>query len=265
MKKPRPAKSYSVPAIHRTLDILETLASENDGMTITEVSRRFRIPKSSAYAILQTLKSRDYLEKDGEDRYRLTLKVFCLANTLVGSLDLRRQAYPLLKDLAEKSRISGHIAVLDHGSAVYIEKVEVLGAIRLTTWIGKRMPLHSTSIGKALLAYLPQGDIERIFKRHGFIRFTPRTIASLAELNKELARVRNAGFAVANEENEEGVRAVAAPIFNHSGQAVAAVNLGGSTLQIRIRDLPRLGEMVRSCAQQISKRLGYGQRKQGAG
>src|SRR5688572_7712930 len=87
LAKPRPTKSYSVPAIHRTLDILETLVGENGGMTITEVSRRFRIPKSSAYAILQTLKSRNYLEKDEEDRYRLTLKVFCLANTLVDSLD----------------------------------------------------------------------------------------------------------------------------------------------------------------------------------
>src|SRR6266545_310690 len=148
MKAAKSPKSYSVPAIQRTLDIVEALASNSRGLTITEANRRFKIPKSSVYAILQTLTARGYLDKD--DRYSLTLKIFSLGSALVDSLDLRKRLYPHLRDLTEKAGITGHIAVFDSGYAVYIEKVEVLGALRLTTWVGKRMPVHSTSIGKAL-------------------------------------------------------------------------------------------------------------------
>lgn len=256
-KAKKAGKAYSVPAIHRALDLIEALASEKRAFTVTEVSRKFRIPKSSAYAILQTLKSRGYLQKNGDDKYSLTLKIHGLGNALIDSLDWRQKIYPLLKQLTEKSRITGHLAVLDQGYAVYIEKVEVMGAIRLTTWIGKRMHLHSTSIGKALIAHLPEEDIAQMIAERGLPRLTSRTLIDPRHLKRELAQVRSQGYALANEENEEGVRAVAAPIFNHSGQVVAAVNLGGSTLQIKMKDIPELGSLVRAHAQQMSRQLGW--------
>lgn len=258
MPKSRRARaSYSVPALHRSLDIVEALVGQDHGFTTTEVARRFAIPKSSAFGILQTLTERGYVAKDPDDRYALTLKLFGLGSALIDSLDLRRQLYSLLKELTDKTRITGHIAVLDDGYAVYVEKVEVMGALRLTTRIGKRMPLHSTSIGKALLAFQPEPEIERILAAPALPRLTARTITEASELRRELERVRAAGFASSNEENEEGIRAVAAPIFNHSGAAVAAVNLGGSTLQIRMKDIPALGETVRVYAEQMSLRLGF--------
>jgi IclR family transcriptional regulator, KDG regulon repressor len=255
--KTRKPKTYSVPALNRSLDIIERLVTEERGLSITEVSHRFKIPKSSAFGILQTLKARGYVEKDSDDRYSLTLKIFGLGSALIDALDLRKQLYPLLKELTDKSKITGHIAVLDQGYAVYVEKVEVLGALRLTTGIGKRMQVHSTSIGKALLAYQPDSEVDRIIAERGLPRHTTRTLASAQELKNELVRVRSLGYAVSNEENEEGVRAVAAPIFNHSGKVAAAVNLGGSTLQIKMKDVPALGELVRSYAGQMSRKLGY--------
>ena len=248
---------YLVPAIDRGLDILETLVGEEHGLTVTEVSRRLRIPKSSAFGILQTLSARGYLDKAGNDRYGLTLKLFGLGSALIDSLDLRRKLYPLLLELTTRCGITGHIAVLDQSYAVYIEKAEVMGAIRLTTWIGKRMHLHSTSIGKALLAWQPPEIAERVMAAHGLTRQTARTITDDVALAAELARVRTAGYAVSNEENEEGVRAVAAPIFDHAGRPAAAVNLGGTRLQIKMKDVPRLGELVRGCADRMSATLGY--------
>ncbi len=257
MKPTKNLKSYSVPAVERSLDLIEAMAGNFHELTITEANRKFKIPKSSVYAILQTLKARGYVEQDRADRYFLTLKLFSLGSALVDSLDLRREVYPLLKELTEKARVTGHVAVRDGGHAVYIEKAEVLGAIRLTTRVGKRMPLHSTSIGKALIAHLPEDELDRLIREHGLPRFTHRTITGTQELKKALAHVRTVGYAVSNEENEDGVRAVAAPIFGHDGQVAAAVNLGGSTLQIKPEDFPSLGKMVRATALRMSRVLGY--------
>jgi IclR family transcriptional regulator, KDG regulon repressor len=250
-------KSYSVPAIQRMLDLIEAMATANHELTITEANRKFKIPKSSVYSILQTLKSRGYIDKDKEDRYFLTLKIFSLGSTLVDSLDLRGRIYPLLKEMTEKARITGHIAVLDDGYAVYIEKVEVLGAVRLTTWVGKRMHVHSTAIGKALVAYFSDEEIEQYVERYGLQRLTDKTITNLRDFKKELARVRANGYSTANEENESSVRAIAAPVLDHAGNTVAAVNLGGSTLQIKTDNLQALGELVRTYALKMSRALGY--------
>jgi IclR family KDG regulon transcriptional repressor len=257
LKTRRASNNYSVPAVHRSLDILERLVGEERGLTVTEVSRAFDIPKSSAFGILRTLKDRGYVERKGDDRYGLTLKLFGLGSALIASLDLRKQLYPLLKELTERSGITGHIAVLDNGYAVYVEKAEVLGAIRLTTNVGKRMHVHSTAIGKALIANLSENEIGQIIAERGLPRLTARTITDPDDLKLELARVRSLGYAVSGEENEVGVRAVAAPIFNHDGRTAAAVNLGGATLQIKTKHLPSLGELVRSYARQMSRRLGY--------
>ncbi|MGH7041416.1 MAG: IclR family transcriptional regulator, partial [Acetobacteraceae bacterium] len=173
--------AYSVPAIHRTLDIIETLV-EQRALTVSDISRQFSIPKSSAYAILQTLKSRGYVEKDSEDRYSLSFRLFSLGATLVDNLDVRTEVHSLLEELTRKAAITGHIAIRDGGSAVYIDKVEVMDAVRVTTWVGKRMPLHSTSIGKALLAFLPEKEIDRIASEHPLRRLTPKTITSPAAL-----------------------------------------------------------------------------------
>lgn len=254
MKK---SKTYSVPAIQRTLDIIESMASNHRALTITEANRKFNIPKSSVYAILQTLKSRGYVAKDDDDRYSLTLKLFSLSSGLVDSLDLRGVLNPLLKELTNKAAITGHISVLDDGYAVYIEKVEVLGAVRLTTWVGKRMPAHSTAIGKVLLAYLPENEVDRIVAERGLPRQTRNTITGVRDLKKELARIRAAGYSTSDEENEEGVRAVAAPIFDRDREMIAAVNLGGSSLQIKVENFPFLGKLVRSYAIRMSQVLGY--------
>jgi IclR family transcriptional regulator, KDG regulon repressor len=257
MKLAKSSKSYSVPAVQRSLDLIEAMAADHHAITITEANRKFKIPKSSVYAILQTLKSRGYVGQDEGDRYFLTLKLFSLGSTLIDSLDLRREVYPHLKELTEKAGITGHIAVRDGGHAVYIEKLEVLGAIRLTTRVGKRMPVHSTAIGKALVAHLPEEEVDRLIAQHGLARLTPRTITSPREFKKELAHVRAAGYAVSNEENEDGVRAVGAPVFDHDGQVVAAVNLGGSALQIKPEDFPALGGLVHATAVRMSRALGF--------
>lgn len=250
------AKAYSVPAIHRTLDIVEALVRQKT-VTVSELHRQFRIPKSSAYAILQTLKARGYVDKDGDDRYSLTLRLFTLGSELMENYDLHNATYPLLQELTKEARLTGHIGMLDHNQVVYVEKIEVLTSVRLTTWVGRRIHVHSSAMGKSLLAFLPEEEVDAILGRGPLPRLTSKTITSPARLKLELARVRRAGYSVGDEQNELGIRSVAAPIFDRTGRPVAAVNLGASTLHMLRKDVPRLGTLVRSYALKMSARLGY--------
>jgi DNA-binding IclR family transcriptional regulator len=247
---------YSVPAIHRMLDIIEALIKART-ITVSEVNHQLKIPKSSAYAILQTLKSRGYVHKDEFDRYSLSLKLFSLGSELVAGIDLRRSTYSLLKELAEKAHITAHLGVLEGQRAVYVEKIEVIGSVRLRTDVGRTLQLHSTAIGKALLAFLPEKELDRIMKTLPLPALTPKTITDAAAFKRELGRVRAQGYSVNNEENEAETRAVAAPIFGTDGRPMAAVNLGATTLQMRSKDLPRLGPLVKEYALKMSEQLGY--------
>ena len=256
-KKPEESSNaYSVPAIHRTLDIIEALVKVRM-MTVSEVNQQFKIPKSSAYAILQTLKARGYVHKDEQDRYSLTLQLFSLGSELIAGIDLRRSTYSLLKELADRAQITAHLAVLEGTRAVYIEKIEVMASVRLRTEVGRTLHLHSTGIGKALLAFRPEDEIDRILAVLPLPALTPKTITDPAALKKELAKVRAQGYAVGSEENEIDTRAVGAPIFGPNGRIIAAVNLGATTLQMKPKDVPRLGALLKDYAMKMSERLGY--------
>lgn len=248
--------AYSVPAIHRTLDIVEALVKQK-ALTVSKVHRQFKIPKSSAYAILQTLKSRGYVDKDEDDQYSLSLRLFSLGSELMENLDLRKATYALLEELTKKAQLTGHIGVLDGKQVVYIEKIEVLTSVRLTTWLGRHVDLSTSSMGKALLASLPEKEAAALLGDGPLPRLTAKSITNVDRLKAELAKIRALGYALGNEENEIGVRGVAAPIFGSTGRPVAAVNLGASTLHMRMKDVPNLGALVRASALKMSKCLGY--------
>jgi DNA-binding IclR family transcriptional regulator len=254
-------KTYSVPAVERAFDMLELLVSSGTPRNITEISRQLKIPKSSVFGILHTLRQRGYIEKLPDERYGLTLKLFGLGAATVAALDIRQQVAPALRELAAQTNITAHLAVLATDEAVYIDKAEAPGAIRLTTYVGCRAPLHSTGMGKALLAWLPEGDVDRIVASRGLTAFTSRTISSPAALKAELVQVRAAGYAVSIEENEPGVCGIGAPIFDHDGHLAAAVNLGGTVLQIKKKDVPFLSQCVLRAAAEMSHRLGYSGRR----
>jgi IclR family KDG regulon transcriptional repressor len=257
-KVSRPKKQlYSVPAVQRALDIVEYLVASPAPRNITELSKHLNIPKSSVFGILQTLRHNGWVDKLEDDRYALTLKLFGLGSAIIASLDLRQQVSPILRELANQTNITGHLAVLASDEAVYIDKAEVPGAIRLTTYVGSRNPLHSTGMGKALLAWLPEAEVDRIISYRGLTAYTPSTISSPMALKAELAKVRRVGYAISLEENEPGVCGIAAPIFDHQGHVVAAVNLGGTVLQIKKDNMALLGETVARAAAEMSKRLGW--------
>lgn len=255
--------SSPATAVERALNILEAAAHRRDGLTNSEISRKLGIPKSSASYILRTLERRGYLHRDTESgRYRLGLKILSLGGDAQANLDIADVALPFMRALEEKIHMTVHLAVLDQGEAVYIEKVEAPGFFKVNTWVGRRMFLHSTSVGKCLLAWLPKHEVEALVRQQGLKKRTPKTIITVSKLLAELEHVKLEGYAVDDEENSLGARCLGAPVFDVTGHVVAALGASGTLSQVDEASMLRLAEAVKEAARRISRQL---QRSGGAG
>ncbi len=245
-------------AVERGLAMLEAIAQRSGGMTNSEISRQLAIPKSSASYILRALERRGYVRREPDTgKYRIGLKVLNLGRGALTGLDVREAALPILRQLVERSELSAHLAILDHGEAVYIERVEAPGFVKMDTWVGRRMEVHSTAVGKAIVAYLPQADVEATIKERGLKRRTPKTITVASRFLQELERVRARGYAVDDEENSLGVRCVAAPVLDGLGKVRASVGVSGTTSQITEANLQKIGRLVKEAARKIGA-AGFG-------
>lgn len=245
-------------AVDRALNILELVVQRTEGMTNSELSRRLDIPKSSASYLLRTLEQRGYLRRDAEtQRYRIGVKAAGLAHGMREFVDLRQAASPVLQQLVERTRLTAHLAILDHGRAVYIDRAENPGFLRINTWIGRDLEVHTTAVGKVLMARKPESEVRRTLKEAGMAKKTPRSITSAEEYLEELSRVRARGYAVDNEENSAGVRCVAAPVFGASGEILAAIGLTAATSQIPEEATALLARTVIKAALLVSRQCGY--------
>ena len=243
-------------AVERALSILEAAAQRREGLTNAEISRKLGIPKSSASYILRTLEKRSYLRREAETgRYRLGLKILSLGGDAQANLDIAHVALPFMRSLVERIHLTVHLAVLDQSEAVYIEKVEAPGFFKVNTWVGRRMFLHSTSVGKCLLAWLPKHDVEAIAKQHGLKKRTPETLTSLPKLLADLEHVKQSGYAVDDEENSLGARCLGAPIFDTEGNVTAALGASGTLTQTDEVNMPRIIEALKETARRISRQL----------
>lgn len=243
-------------AVERALNMLEAAAQRREGLTNSEISRRLSIPKSSASYILRTLERRGYLRRDAESgRYRLGLKVLSLGREAHANYDVAGLAQPFMRALVERVHLTCHLAVLDQGEAVYIEKVDAPGFFKVDTWVGRRMCVHSTSVGKALVAWLPQEETEAILRETGLKKRTPKTIVTLSRLLAEFEMVRTRGYAVDDEENSLGARCMGAPIFDGQGGVAAALGVSGTITQVSKAEMPRIAEALKETARRISRQL----------
>jgi DNA-binding IclR family transcriptional regulator len=245
-------------AVERALAMLEMVAQESGGLSNAEISRKLKIPKSSASYILRTLETRNYLIRDLESgKYKVGLKILSLSRGALSDLDVRGVALPIMRHLSQQTGLTCHLAILDGPDAVYVEKVEPEGFIRMDTWVGRRMRVHPTSVGKALAAHIPQDRLEIILAKAGMEKRTPKTITTLPRLLKELEKVRAQGYAVDDEENNLGARCLGAPVFNERGLIEAALGLSGTTQQVSPQTMPRIVEALKDAARHISMGMGY--------
>lgn len=255
---PKAGRESPAVSVARAMDILESVALRAEGMTNSDISRRLKIPKSSASYILRVLESRNYLRRDRETgRYILGLKLLGLSKAVQLGKEIRGAALPSLRQLVHATELTAHAAVLDRGEAVYVERVEAPGFIKMDTWVGRRMQVNTTSVGKAIVAFLHADEIREIVETQGLMPRTPKSIISRPRFLKELERVRQMGYAVDDEENNLGARCLAAPVFNAAGEVVGALGVSGATSQITRTRLPKVAVLVREAARRVSHQMGH--------
>lgn len=249
--------SYAAPAVEAALSILETLGTVHE-MGVTELARKLGLGKSSAYRLLATLARRGYVEKNPQsDRYRLTYRLFAVGSPAADRFGLRETAHPVMERLATETGETVNVGVLDGTRVVNLHKVESRHLLRMHMEVGGGVPAHATALGKVLLTALTQAEIAERLGGRRLERLTHRTIADRAALWRVLARVREQGFALDDEECSLGLRCVAAPILDHRGSVVAALSISGPSQRLPHQVLGRLVERVRAAAREVSHRLGH--------
>jgi DNA-binding IclR family transcriptional regulator len=236
-------------AVQRALSVLEQLDSSRRGLNISEISRQLEIPKSSAHVIVVTLERLGYVQRKPDSlNYRLGLKAYGLGRGMMKNLSIAEVALPHLRVLVDQIHLPAHLAIPDGDQGVFIQKVDAPGLIKIDTYVGRRMDLHCTGVGKVILAYGAEEAVERTLAKQVYIRHTRNTITSSRALRRELARVRQLGYAVDDEEEELAVRCVAVPVFHPNRRFAAALSVVGTTEQIPLDGIKALAQNLRRTA-----------------
>ncbi|MGD9697369.1 MAG: IclR family transcriptional regulator [Thermoleophilia bacterium] len=250
---------YRIQAIERAVGILNAFSAEEPELGVTELAERLGLHKSTVHRFMVNLDAAGLVERNPRTgRYRLGLRIFELGGLVMQQMNLWDEALPFLEGLVRDTGETGHLAVLDGGEAIYIERVEARRALRVPSAIGRGYPAHATNLGKVLLADLPRHRLEEIVAERGLAAFTPNTITDIERLDADLEEIRGRGYAVDNEEYDEGLRCIGAPVRDHSGRVVAALGIGGPVTRITPGRVSELGELVMAAAGGLSRRLGAG-------
>lgn len=239
-------------SLGNALKMLKCFTMDEPELNITELADKLDVGMSTAHRLASTLVSEGFLAKDPNTKmYRPGVSILSLGNVVDTQMDRFHKFVPFLEALVEKSRETVHLGVLRNDSIIYLHKIESNHPVRLQTHKGRLNPIHCTSSGKVILAYLPPEEVKRILAK-GMPRFTSKTVTSPEVLVKQLEHIRRQGFVVSEEEFLEGVTSIAAPIHNRLGTVMAALNIAGPTQRMKGMAMPRLQKLVVETAKDIS-------------
>jgi len=257
MGKTNNLKSYKVHSLERGLDLLELLADSAREMSLSELSKEANFNASTSHRILDALKSRNYVRQNPTtSAYSLTFKLFELSNKIGWKKALRLESIEILRQLADKAKDSAYLIVKDGDDALCLERIDGNPHIRvLALEKGSRMPLHMGAGPKAILAYLPETEIDRIIRVKGLEAWTANTITNPIQLKTDLNKIREVGYALSLQDVTVGVCAVGCPVRKIDGEVIAAVSIAGMASNYTEDKLPPLIEMVRSAAQSLSDQI----------
>ncbi|MDI9454357.1 MAG: IclR family transcriptional regulator [Spirochaetota bacterium] len=242
--------------LKRAFSIVELLA-KNPNMGLTEISTNLGLSKSTVHNIVTTLTTQGILEKNhGTSRYHLGIKLIELGYIAQGDVAVRQVAYPHLRRLNEELDETIHLTVLDNRQVLYIDCIESRKRLRTYSVIGVRAQLHCTSVGKAIMAFLPPDEINSIIDSIGFKKYTSNTITDKQSLHKELERIRETGYAIDNMEHENGLRCVGAPIFGNHNEVFASLSVSGPETRVTMEKVEEIAPILLEATHDISRKMG---------
>ncbi|WNO74507.1 IclR family transcriptional regulator [Streptomyces sp. AM8-1-1] len=250
-------KASAVQSVDRAVSVLESLARHGEA-GVTEIADELGVHKSTAFRLLGVLENRGLVTQSKDrGKYCLGAGMLRLAGAAAVRLDISQEGTPLCRELADEVGETVNIAILDDDAAVNVAQARGAASVTTYNWLGRRTPLHATSSGKVLLAHAPTAVRERLFAA-GLERYTERTVTSPADLDSQLAEAAGQGFAIAAEELEIGLNAVAAPVYTHDGTVIGAISASGPAYRLGEELLPKLAKRTMAVAEELSRRMGYG-------
>lgn len=241
----------------KALDVLECLAFSGQPLSAPEVAERCGFTRPTTYRLISTLAARGYVASGQDGRYRLGTKMLSLSKRLIENAQLPQLARPDLEKLCQDVGESVHLGVLEDTEVLYVDKVESVSAARMYSVVGTRNPLHSTSLGKAILAFLPESERDMLLGRIAYTERTPNTITNRAQLEKHLEEIRLLGYAVDDVENEEGIRCVGVPILGNAGLPIAAISVSGPVIRVTRERVGEIVAALQETGKRISEKFGF--------
>jgi len=252
-------------ALEKGLLVLELVADAEGDQSLSVLAAQSGLPLSTVHRLLATLTRRGFVEQDPQTRrYRLGARTLTLAATVLQQADLTREAPPIMQEFVRETGDAVSLAALQDGRVVLLEKAQGPDAPRLFLHIGRQAPVHSTALGKALAAGLPDQDVLEILRRQGMARLTPRTITTPQRFLLHLEAIRRSGYALDDEETVVGARCLAVPVRNHRGQVVGALSTSGPTSTWSEERMAVALHALQRAAARLSERLGYRPPRQGS-
>jgi len=246
-----------VQSVDRTLDVLESLASRRGATGISELAGLVGLHVSTVHRLLATLVDRGYVRQDPESsRYHLGSRIFTLASAADVHLDLRLVARPYLERMMRASGETANLVTSSENEVVYLDQVASMHLVKMFTAPGMRAPLYCTGTGKVMLAFKGLEFASPVLAAP-MRRYTARTIATAAALEAELAAIRKRGYAVDNEEMEDGVRCLAVPVFDRRNECIGALSVSGPTTRLTGDRVEALAATARQISEELSRQLGY--------
>jgi len=247
-------ENMTLQTVDRALTVLELIAEQPRSQQ--DIERALGLNRTTANRLINTLLQRKYLEKNpNTGLYQVGLKTVEIASVRLNHIELKTESAPLLRALSMALNQVCHMGILDEGEVVYIEKIEPIGFMRMFSAIGKRASVHSTSLGKVLVSALNDNEIRTLLQKIGMKRYTKHTMTDIDEYIEDIHQVRKRGYAFDNEENEEGIHCVAAPIIDYRNKIVAAISTSGSEKRSTEQEIELIRQVTQT-AKQISQLLG---------
>lgn len=249
-----------IQSVERALKILDLFDEFNTELKITEISSKLDLNKSTAHSILKTLKQYDYIKQNVDTgKYSLGMKLIERGNFVMNSIDVRSIAKKYLLDLSQKTGNTTHLVVLDGKVGVYIDKVEGPNKTIVYSRIGRSVPIHSSAVGKALVAFKSEDDIASLLKDYHFYKQTEKTITNKEAYLTELKQTVKNGYSVDVEENEEGVYCIAVPLYDHTSSVIAAISMSFPSVSVTDDLKQGIAQLLKETSLKVSEQLGYKQ------
>ena len=246
-----------VQSIDRIFDIVETLAQWRQGMTLSDLAAATGLHVSTAHRLVQSLAHRGYAIKDRSGNYRLTLRLYEVGSQVSGVLNLLTVARPMLDRLANTSQEAVHLVERDGSDVLYLYKAEPRQQfVRMSSCVGLRNPMYCTGVGKSILALLPEDQLREVWESTQVCAFTEKTITDLDALQADLARIRQRGYAIDDEEHETGVRCIAVAVRNSFHAPVAAISVSAPASRLDEKAMAEIYPQLKAISGELSRLLG---------